>query len=76
MGIGGHLWTICKATGRSILYIGFGPLTLDFDFAVLKKKYDTFECFESVMGKSASMNFLFVGTEVGHQGDWSLPADF
>lgn len=45
-------------------------------FFFKKKKNDTFECFESVMGKSASMNFLFVVNEVGHQGDGDLPADF
>lgn len=75
MGIEGHLWTIRKVT-RSILYEVFGPLTLDFDFSSFKKKKGIFECFESVMGKSASVNFLFVATDVGHQGDWSLPADF
>lgn len=52
-------------TGRSILYEVFGPLTLDFDFSSFKIN-DTFECFESVMGKSASVNFLFVVTEEGH----------
>lgn len=75
MGLEGHLWIICKVTERSILYEVFGPLILDFDFSSFKKN-DIFECFESMMGKSASMNFLFVVTEVGHQGDWSLPADF
>lgn len=55
-------------TERSILYEVFGPLILDFDFSSFKKN-DIFECFESMMGKSASMNFLFVVTEVGHQGD-------
>lgn len=54
-------------TERSILYEVFGPLILDFDFSSFKKII--FECFESMMGKSASMNFLFVVTEVGHQGD-------
>lgn len=45
-------------------------------FFIQKKKNGIFECFESVMGQSASMNFLFVATDVGHQGDWSLLADF
>lgn len=57
MGIEGHLWTIHKVTRRSILYEVFGPLNLDFDFFI--QKNCTFECFESVMGKSASMNFFF-----------------
>lgn len=60
---------MCKVTRRSILYEDFGPLTLDFDFSSFKKKNCIFECFESVMGKSASMNFLFVAIDVGHQGD-------
>lgn len=45
-------------------------------FFIKKKKNDTFECFENVMGKSATVNFLCVVTEVGHQRTWSLPADF
>lgn len=68
MGIEGHLCTICEGTGRSILYEVFGPLTLDFYFSSFKKN-DTFEGFHSMMGKSASVNFLFVVTEVGHEGD-------
>lgn len=72
MGIDGHLWTICEMTGRSILYEIFGPLTLDFDFSSLKKKWYLWMFWEC----DGKMSFLFVVTEVGHQGDWSLPEDF
>lgn len=53
----------------------FWTINSRFLFFFIKKK-DTFECFNSMMGKSASVNFLFVVTEVGLEGDWSLPADF
>jgi hypothetical protein len=67
MGLASHLCTICEVTVRSILYEVFGPLTLAFDFSSFKN--DTFECFEAVMVKAASMYFVFMVTEVGHHGD-------